>query len=63
MNENQKYYAAAEALLDDERELYRVYIGIGDPKKKKLHSAVYGNTPATAIHNAEEVVAKLNQEP
>lgn len=58
----QKYYAAKEALLDDEKELYRVYIGI-EGQKNKLYAAIYGNTPSVAISNANEAVKLLNSQP
>ena len=58
---NEKYFAANEALLDDEKELYRVYIGIVG-KKGHLYGAIYGNTPEVAIQNAEKAIALLNAE-
>lgn len=53
------YFAANEALLDDEKELYRVYIGIVG-KKGHLYAAVYGNTPEVAKQNADNAVELLN---
>lgn len=57
----EKYFAANEALLDDEKELYRVYIGIVG-KKGHLYGAIYGNTPEVAKQNAEKAIALLNAE-
>ncbi len=57
----EKYFHAKEALLDDEKDLYRVYIGIEGTKK--LYASIYGNTPQTAMINAMEAVAKLNNYP
>lgn len=57
----EKYFAANEALLDDEQDLYRVYIGIVG-KKGHLFAAVYGNTQEVAKQNAEKAIQLLNAE-
>lgn len=54
-----KYYVAKEALLDEDKNLYRCYVG-AEGRKKIIFGAGFGKTPDLAIQNATEIADALN---
>jgi hypothetical protein len=54
-----EYTSGKESFYDDEKELYFCYVGLKN-KERTLFAAVYGNTPNTALNNAEILAEKLN---
>lgn len=54
-----KYYAAKEALLDEDKALYRCYVAT-EGKRKAIFAAGFGKTPELAVSNANEIADALN---
>lgn len=53
-----KYTTATHATLDEDKDLFFCYVFLNGER----HSAVFGNTPQTAIQNAKRTVDILNNE-